>query len=180
MLLNTMMSIGNCALPRQRKMVAIMVETYCIRQEMPTMRRYTAASATSRGSRPISVTSGSASVTASVLKTMPRIALKVMLFMEMRALNRWLPAPRFWLMSTAAPEAIMVEEMMTRLRIWFATPTAAEALSEMRLSMKVLTVPISERRICSMRMGSASLSSAECGGAEERVMKGTSFFRCAL
>ena len=37
------------------------------------------------------------------------------------------------------------------------TPTDAEALSEMRLSMKVFTVPIRLRRTCSKKIGTARL-----------------------
>ena len=45
-------------------------------------------------------------------------------------------------MTTAVPEASMVAAMITTLSAWFATPAAAEASSDTRLSIKVLIVPI--------------------------------------
>ena len=99
-------------------------------------------------------------ITVAALTAAPIMALRAMLFIMSLAVSSFLPAPIIWFSSIAVPVDIMNEATMTTLSIWLVTPTAADALSDMRLTMKVFTVPIRDLRICSRNIGTAILSTS--------------------
>ena len=64
-------------------------------------------------------------------------------------------APRWWVMTTLVPIPMKLKATMKKIMTWLETPRAATAPSETWLTMKVSTVPISIRSVCSTKIGQA-------------------------
>ncbi len=58
-------------------------------------------------------------------------------------------------MTTLVPIPMKLKAITKKMMTWFATPSAATAPSETWLTMKVSTVPISMRSVCSAKIGQA-------------------------
>ncbi len=58
-------------------------------------------------------------------------------------------------MTTLVPMPMKLNEIRKKTTTWFATLTAATAPSDTWLTMKVSTVPIAMRSVCSTKMGHA-------------------------
>ncbi|MNM96676.1 hypothetical protein D3C81_1091620 [compost metagenome] len=91
-----------------------------------------------------------------ILRKIPIAAVTLKAIMATVRASSSRPEPIFWAMTIPAPLATVANSVVSALNSWLENPTTATALSDMRLTINVSTVP---SRICrnnSINIGQAS------------------------
>ena len=162
--------VNPCAL-REAPMAVFMAS----RKRVPPMRArkgfaYTISSGGSWASR----RSNPAQVIPITLAMIPIQVLTAIAVATIRLAPAESPAPTWWVTTTLAPIPMKLKKTSARTTNWFATPRAATAPSDTWLTMKVSTVPIRIRSVCSMKIGHAIARSDGCECSPSEDIEGTS------